>query len=85
MNATESVQNDLTDREREILDFEGGPHWVYAGAKEDEIRRRFDLSPTRYHQVLNALIDRPDALTYAPVTVKRLLRLRETRKRLRAG
>jgi hypothetical protein len=75
---------DLTDRDKAILDFEGGPHWVYAGAKEDEIRRRFDLSATAYYQRLNALIDRPEALAYAPVVVKRRLRLRETRRRARA-
>lgn len=72
--------NDLTDHERAILDFEGGPHWTYQGAREDEIRRRFGLSPTRYHQQLNALLDRPEALAYAPTTVKRLLRLREARR-----
>lgn len=70
---------DLTDHEKLLLDFESGPHWTYTGTKEDEIRRRFDLSPTRYYQRLNALILRPDALVYSPVTVKRLLRLREAR------
>lgn len=76
---------ELTDREREILDFEGGPHWTYAGAKEQEIRRLFGVSATRYYQVLNALLDRPEALTYAPMTIKRLRRLRSTRAVRRAG
>lgn len=69
----------LTDRERAILDFESGPHWTYAGAKEQEIRRLFDVSATRYYQLLNALLERPEALAYAPMTVKRLRRLRAAR------
>lgn len=76
---------DLSDRDKAILSFESGPHWRYQGAKEDEIRRRFDLSATRYAQILNALIQRPEALVYAPVTVRRLLRLREARAARRAS
>jgi hypothetical protein len=72
--------SDLTDRERQMLDFESGRHWTYAGAKEQEIRRLFDMTATRYYQALNALLDRPEALMYAPATVKRLCRLREARK-----
>lgn len=75
--------SDLTDHERAILDFEAGPHWTYQGAKEDEIRRRFDLSATRYHQQLNALLEKPAALAYKPTTVKRLLRLRDARRQAR--
>lgn len=68
----------LTEREQQILDFEKTT-WRYLGSKEDEIRRRFGLNATRYFQVLNALIDRPEALAYAPSTVRRLQRLRSTR------
>lgn len=66
-----------------MLDFESG-FWKYAGAKEQAIRDLFDVSATRYYQQLNALIDRPEALAYAPLTVKRLLRLRAKRARSRA-
>ena len=45
---------ELDRREREILAFEG-QWWKYAGAKEQAIRELFDMSPTRYYQVLNAL------------------------------
>lgn len=75
---------ELTQQERDILDFEGGPHWRYVGAKEQEIRRLFDMSATRYHQILNALLDRPEALVYAPTTVKRLRRLRQARHQARS-
>lgn len=64
----------LTDTEREMLDFES-TWWKHQGAKEDEIRRRFDVSATRYYQRLVALIRRPEAEVYAPVTVRRLRRL----------
>ena len=48
----------LTRREYDILAFER-QWWKYAGAKEQAIKDLFDMSATRYYQVLNALIDRP--------------------------
>ncbi len=68
----------LTDREREILAFER-QWWKYAGAKEQAIKDLFDMSATRYYQVLNALIDRPEALAHDPLLVRRLRRLRAAR------
>lgn len=68
----------LTDEETAILDFERA--WFkYAGAKEQEIRDRFGWSSTRHYQVVNALIDRPEALAYDPLLVRRLARLRNAR------
>lgn len=72
------------DRDREILDFER-QWWKYAGAKEDALRELFAMSPTRYYQLLNALIDHPDAEAYDPMLVKRLRRLRAARHRTRSG
>ena len=57
----------LTRRDREILAFER-QWWKYAGAKEQAIRELFDMSTTRYYQVLNALIDTPAALAADPTT-----------------
>ena len=74
----------LSEREREILAFER-QWWKYAGAKETAIRDLFGMSATRYYQVLNALIDRPDALVADPMLVKRLRRLRATRQRTRSA
>ena len=79
-----AVAGQLTEREREILAFER-QWWKYAGAKETAIRDLFDLSATRYYQILNALIDRPDALMADPMLVKRLRRLRSTRQRTRSA
>ena len=75
---------DLTEREREILSFER-QWWRYAGAKEQAVREKFDMSATRYYQVLNALIDRPDALCFDPMLVKRLRRMRAARTRARSA
>jgi hypothetical protein len=74
----------LTDRDREILALER-LWWQYAGAKEQAIRDKFDMSATRYYQVLNALIDREDALAFDPLLVKRLRRLRAQRQRSRSA
>jgi hypothetical protein len=68
----------LSDLETRILDFERS-WWRYAGAKESAIKELFDLTPARYYQLLNDLIDRDDALAAAPILVKRLRRLREAR------
>jgi hypothetical protein len=74
----------LTRRDREILAFER-QWWKYAGAKEQAIRELFDMSGTRYYQVLNALIDTPAALAADPMLVKRLRRLRASRQRQRSA
>jgi hypothetical protein len=52
-------------------------------AKDLAVRHRFGISPARYYQLLNRLIDRPEALHYDPMLVQRLRRLRETRRRTR--
>src|SRR3954462_10277044 len=78
------ASGELTEREREILAFER-QWWKYAGAKEQAIRDLFDMSATRYHQVLNALIDRPESLAADPMLVKRLRRLRASRQRARSA
>jgi uncharacterized protein DUF3263 len=79
-----AVSEELARREREILAFEA-QWWKYAGAKEQAIRELFDMSATRYYQVLNALIDKPAAMAADPMLVKRLRRLRASRQRTRAA
>jgi hypothetical protein len=74
----------LPAREREMLAFER-QWWRYAGAKEAAIRERFGMSATRYYQVLNALVDRPEALAVDPLLVRRLRRMRAARQRQRSG
>ena len=74
----------LSERDRDILEFER-QWWKYAGAKESAVREKFDMSSTRYYQVLNALIDRPEALEADPLLVRRLRRLRAARQRQRSA
>ena len=80
----EPVAGELSERDREILAFERH-WWKYAGAKEQAVRELFDMSATRYYQVLNALLDRPEALEADPMLVKRLRRLRAARQRARSA
>ena len=74
----------LSERDREIIAFER-QWWKYAGSKETAIKELFDMSSTRYYQVLNALIDEPAALAFDPMLVKRLRRLRSSRQRARTA
>ena len=84
LHSAEQPDDGLSRRDREILAFER-QWWKYAGAKEQAIRELFDMSATRYYQVLNGLIDRPEALAADPMLVKRLRRLRDSRQRTRAA
>lgn len=79
-----AVPPELSDRDREILEFER-LRWKYAGAKEAAVRERFDMSLTRYYQVLNALVDRPEALAYDAQLVNRIRRLHAARRRQRSA
>ena len=72
----------LGPRERAVLDFER-KRWKHAGAKEQAIRDEFDISPTSYFQILNALLDDPAALAYNPTLVGNLRRRREARQQAR--
>ena len=75
---------ELTSKEIEILDFERS-WWKHAGVKEQAIRDRFDMSATRYYQILNELLERPEAMAHDPILVKRLKRLRVYRQRQRVA
>lgn len=64
----------LTEVEKRMLDFEG-QWWQHRGSKEDTIVDQFGVSVVRYYQLLTRLLDRPEALAYAPTTVNRLRRI----------
>lgn len=74
----------LTSREHAILAFER-QWWRYAGAKNQAIRETFGVSSTRYYQLLNQLIEKPEAVRADAMLVKRLRRLRAGRLRARAA
>jgi hypothetical protein len=76
--------SDLDQRSRQVLDFEREA-WKLTVTKERAIRERFGFSPSRYHQILHRIIDRPEALAYDPMLVRRLRRVREVRRRSRTA
>ncbi len=82
--ANQDPSSELSERDRGILEFER-QWWKYAGAKEQAVRSLFDMSATRYYQILNGLIDTPQALAFDPMLVKRLRRLRTARQRARSA
>jgi hypothetical protein len=74
----------LTDADKRILAFERG-WWRFPGAKEREILEEFGLPATRYYQLLNELIDRPEAAEFDPALVSRLRRQRVRRRKMRSA
>jgi hypothetical protein len=79
-DAAAIVDAALTEPQRAMLEFER-QWWRQPGAKEQAIRDTFGVTPTRYYQSLNALLDMPAALTYDAPLVHRLLRLRSAATR----
>ena len=74
--------------ETRILDFAARilqREWTLKGELEQAIRDEFDLSATRYYQILGWLIDQRQALAYAPVTVNRLRAVREMKRQARSA
>jgi hypothetical protein len=76
--------DELSERDTEILDFERS-WWKHAGVKEQAIKERFEMSATRYYQVLNELIENPAAMAHDPILIKRLKRLRMYRQKQRVA
>ncbi|MCR8897253.1 DUF3263 domain-containing protein [Gordonia sp. GONU] len=74
----------MTDDEKLMLDL-AGARWNYAGSLEQRVRDEFGISLTRFWQRVSQLCDTEDALAYAPATVNRLRRMRETRQVSRAS
>ncbi|MFE4019690.1 DUF3263 domain-containing protein [Streptomyces sp. NPDC059101] len=75
----EGTARELSTRDEALLAVERRS-WTGPGAKERAIREQLGISPTRYYQLLNALLDDPRALAHDPVTVNRLRRVRDARR-----
>lgn len=72
----------LSDRDRALLDFES--RWdAHGAAKEEAIRRELGLAPARYYQLLERVIDAPEAAAVDALLVHRLRRLRDASLRAR--
>ena len=80
----ETSGHGLSERDRAVLGFER-QWWKYSGAKEAAIRELFDMSATRYYQLINSLIDTPEAMEFDPMMVKRLRRMRSSRQASRSA
>ena len=70
----------VSESDRAVLDFEGS-WWLYPGPKDRAIREYLGISATRYYQVLRRLMDDPAAEVTAPMTVRRLRRVRDEARR----
>jgi hypothetical protein len=73
----------LSELDMRILAFERRG-WRSPTLKEQAISDVLSLTATRYYQLLNELIDRPEALEFDPVLVKRLQAQRARRQRVRS-
>jgi hypothetical protein len=73
---------ELSERDRAILDFERS-WWHETGPKESLIQERFELSASRYYEILGELLESHEAYEYDPLGVRRLRRLRDRRRRAR--
>ena len=73
----------LSERDMRVLAFERGI-WRTPSVKEQAIAEVLGFTATRYYQLLNELIDSPEALKFDPVLVKRLRTQRARRQRVRS-
>ncbi|MDQ1053187.1 hypothetical protein QE394_001115 [Arthrobacter sp. SORGH_AS 212] len=71
----------LTDTEKSMLDL-AGQSFKYAGSLEQEAQNRFGLTPTRYWQEVNRLLDQPATHEHHPALARRLTQRRQPRTRL---
>ena len=70
----------MSDEDRIILTIEAN-RYMQSGHKDAAIAAQLGISPTRYYQRLNDLLDSRDALEHSPALVNRLRRLRSRRQR----
>jgi hypothetical protein len=63
----------MTDTEMAILDFER-QWWRHAGARDQEVTQLWGMTASEYDSRLLAIAVRPEAMTYDPVTVRRIRR-----------
>lgn len=75
----------MQDTDREILRL-ANAHYRFEAHRLQAARERFDLSPVRFYQAVNRLLDDADAIASCPALVMPLRRVREQQGRLkRAG
>ncbi|WSK25976.1 DUF3263 domain-containing protein (plasmid) [Streptomyces sp. NBC_01298] len=80
LSGTAGTARSLTDQELQILQAAKLTSSMAQGPRDRYIREILRMAPTRYSQLLNALLDVPAAWAADPATVKRL---RDRRQRNR--
>jgi hypothetical protein len=72
----------LTSTEIAVIDLERSwPVMTNRPAKRDVIREDIGLSSARYYAIVDAICDSDEAVAYDPLTVRRLRRRRDERRR----
>ncbi|MGW9069235.1 DUF3263 domain-containing protein [Streptomyces yangpuensis] len=74
-------QEQFGDLHRAILDADDSLSALPPGPREKYIREVIGLRPVQYFQLLNWLLDHPEAWKYKAATVKRRRRQREENRR----
>ena len=76
----ENENGELTDRQRDMLDFER-TWWQFDDPREEIIQARFGCSADEYYAELNQVLELPGALAHDPLVVRRFHRRRLRRRR----
>jgi hypothetical protein len=76
------MERSLSASECATIDFER-ESWTFGVSKETGIRSKLGVSPTTYYRTINGLIDKRAAYEYDPLTIARLRRQRDDRRRVR--
>ena len=71
----------LTDTQKAMIDVAAAPY-KYAGSVDAIAKERFGLTPTRFWQDVNRLIQTEAAYAYRPEAVRRLNARRRPQRRL---
>lgn len=64
----------LASFDRRILDFERG-WFLHPEPKDRSITEMLGMTPTEYYDRLRELLSTPDAMSYDPLTIRRLRRM----------
>lgn len=70
----------MTRLQQAVLDFET-QWWLRLGDKDVGIREALGLEPRRYYELLEELVDEPEAMLQAPATISRYRHFRDLRQR----
>ena len=80
LSPVEASDNELTERQRDVLDFER-TWWQFDESRDEQIRARFGCSPDEYDAELEQVLEHPGAMRHDPLVVRRFQRRRLRRRR----